>query len=217
MQMMLEQFRKQIVEIGIQLKEYKLISLTGGNVSGRDEETGLIAITPSGMEYEKLKPEDVAIVNIDGDIIEGNRKPSSDLITHLQIYKARKDINGIIHTHSTYASCFAVLNESIPVVSTTMANEVGGEVPVAKYAPVASEELGINIIGKIGDQKAVLLQNHGVFTFGKDPHHALVAAVMLEDASKVYYLAKAIGEPIRLPEEEIKRANDLFKNVYGQR
>ncbi len=215
--MMLEQFRKQIIEIGIQLKEYKLISLTGGNVSGRDEETGLIAITPSGMEYEKLKPEDIVIVNMDGDIVEGNRKPSSDLITHIQIYKARKDINGIIHTHSTYASCFAVLNESIPVVSTTMANEVGGEVLVAKYAPVASEELGINIIEKLGDQKAVLLQNHGVFTFGKDPYHALIAAVMLEDASKVYYLAKSIGEPIRLPEEEVRRANDLFKNVYGQR
>ncbi|MBU5439102.1 class II aldolase/adducin family protein [Tissierella sp. MSJ-40] len=215
--MLLQELRQQVIEKGIQLKEYGLITLTGGNVSGRDKETGLIVITPSGMEYSKLKPEDVVVVDIDGNIKDGHRKPSSDLITHLQIYRAREDINGIIHTHSTYASCFAILNESIPVASTTMANEVGGEVPVAKYAPVGSEELGINIIEKIGNQKAVLLQNHGVFTFGEDPHHALVAAVMFEDAAKAYYLAKAIGEPVLLPEEEVKRANELFKNVYGQR
>ena len=168
------------------------------------------------MEYKYLNSEDIVILDINGKIIDGKRKPSSDLITHLQIYRAKEEINGIIHTHSSYASCFAVLNESIPVVSTTMANEVGGQVPVAPYASVGSEELGLNIIENIGDQKAVLLQNHGVFTFGKNPHHALIAAVMLEDAAKVYHLAKQIGNPIKLLEKEIKKANELFKDVYGQ-
>jgi len=214
--MLLEELRKEIIEIGKKLKAYNLITLTGGNVSGRDPETGLIGITPSGIEYEKLAPADVVIVDLDGNIKEGKRKPSSDLITHLQIYKEKKEINGIIHTHSTYASCFAVLNESVPVVSTTMANEVGGEVPVAPYAPVGSKELGDSIIKNIGNQKAVLLQSHGVLTYGENPHHALAAAVMLEDAAKIYHLAKSIGEPIRLSEEEIRRANDLFQNVYGQ-
>ena len=98
-----------------------------------------------------------------------------------------------------------------------MANEIGGEVPVSKYAPVGSDELGINIIEKIGEQKAVLLESHGVFTYGENVAHALIAAVMLEDAAKVYYLAKSIGEPKALPEEEVKRASELFKNVYGQK
>lgn len=214
--MLLEELRKELIQIGKQLKSYGLITLTGGNVSGRDPKTGLIAITPSGMEYGKLEPEDVVIVDLNGNIKDGKRKPSSDLVTHLQIYKERKEINGIIHTHSSYASCFAVLNERIPVVSTTMANEVGGEVPVVPYAPVGSKELGESILKNMGKQKAVLLENHGVITYGENTHHALTAAVMLEDAAKVYHLAKSIGEPIRLSEEEIKRANDLFQNVYGQ-
>ena len=214
---MLEDLKKEVIEAGKKLKEYKLITLTGGNVSGRDKETGYIVMTPSGMEYDLLNLEDLTVTDLDGNLIEGIRKQSSDLKTHLQIYRAKEEINGIIHTHSSFASCFAVLNESIPVTSTTMANEIGGEVPVSKYAPVGSDDLGINIIEKIGEQKAVLLESHGVFTYGKNVAHALIAAVMLEDAAKVYYLAKSIGEPKALPEEEVKRASELFKNVYGQK
>lgn len=214
---MLEDLKKEVIEAGKKLKEYKLITLTGGNVSGRDKETGYIVMTPSGMEYDLLNLEDITVTDLDGNLIEGIRKQSSDLKTHLQIYRAKEEINGIIHTHSSFASCFAVLNESIPVTSTTMANEIGGEVPVSKYAPVGSDELGINIIEKIGEQKAVLLESHGVFTYGENVAHALIAAVMLEDAAKVYYLAKSIGEPKALPEEEVKRASELFKNVYGQK
>ncbi len=214
---MLEDLKKEVIEAGKKLKEYKLITLTGGNVSGRDKETGYIVMTPSGMEYDTLNLEDITVTDLDGNLIEGIRKQSSDLETHLQIYRAKEEINGIIHTHSSFASCFAVLNESIPVTSTTMANEIGGEVPVSKYAPVGSDELGINIIEKIGEQKAVLLESHGVFTYGENVAHALIAAVMLEDAAKVYYLAKSIGEPKALPEEEVKRASELFKNVYGQK
>jgi len=215
--MILQELREELISIGIQLKEYGLITLTGGNVSGRDPKTGLVAITPSGMAYEALEAQDVVVVNLDGEIIDGERKPSSDLITHLQIYRAKEDINGIIHTHSTYASCFAILNEPIPVISTTMANEVGGDVPVAPYAHVGSKELGENIIRNIGKQKAVLLQDHGVISYGEDPNHALIAAVMLEDAAKVYYLARNIGEPKRISDEAIQEASNLFKYTYGQK
>ena len=214
---MLEKLKLEVIDAGKKLKEYKLITLTGGNVSGRDLETGYIVMTPSGMEYDTLTPDDITVTDLDGNIIEGKRKPSSDLKTHLQIYRAKKDINGIIHTHSTFASCFAVLKEDIPVISTTMANEVGGRVPLSKYAPVGSDELGEHIIEKIGDQKAVLLESHGVFTYGENVSHALTAAVMLEDSAKVYYLTRTIGKPEELPEEEIRRANELFKNVYGQK
>jgi L-ribulose-5-phosphate 4-epimerase len=214
--LLLKELREKVIEAGLQLKEYNLITLTGGNVSGRDEKTGYIAITPSGMEYASLKLEDIVIVDEEGNIEDGFRKPSSDLITHLQIYKAKKNINGIIHTHSPYASSYAIFNKKIPVISTTMANEVGGEVPVAKYAPVGSKELGINIIENIKKQNAVLLQQHGVFTFGKDVHHALIASVMLEDAAKTYHLSSLIGEPDVLSQEEIDRAHDLFMNEYGQ-
>lgn len=215
--MITKKIREEIIQAGIKLEKYNLITLTGGNVSYRDKETNLIAITPSGMEYNMLVPEDIVVVDLEGNVVEGNRKPSSDTIAHLQIYKERNDINSIIHTHSPYASCFAILNESIKVAQTTMANEVGGEVKIAEYAPVGSEEFGLNVLKVLGNEKAVLLQNHGVLAFGENIQHCLTAAVMLEDTAKVYYLARSIGNPVLLDEKAIKEANDIFKNVYGQR
>lgn len=214
--MMLKQLREEVLEAALQLPKYKLISLTGGNVSGRDIETGYVVITPSGMEYEKLTPEDMVIVNLEGNVIEGKWKPSVDTRDHLYIYKHKPEINSIIHTHSPYATCFALLNQEIPCAATTLANEVGGTVPVAKYAPVASDGIGPSVVEAIGDKRACLLANHGVIAVGPTVRHALVAAVMLEDAAKTYHLAKCIGEPILLPESEIKKARDLFFYVYGQ-
>lgn len=214
--MLLENLRKQIIDAGLDLVKYKLVTLTGGNVSGRDAETGLIAITPSGMEYEGLKPKDIVILDPDGNIMDASLKPSVDLKFHLHIYKERLDINGIIHTHSTYASCFAALNEEIPCVLTTLANEVGGSVPVARYTPVGTDDMGPSITEVIGEKRACLLANHGVVTVGPNVRHALVAAVMLEDAAKSYAIAKCIGNPIVLPESEVKKARDLFLYKYGQ-
>lgn len=214
--MMLEQLRKEVLQTARQLPKYKLISLSGGNVSGRDITTGYIVITPSGMDYEGLSPADLVVVDLEGKVIEGKWKPSVDTKDHLYIYKNKPEVNSIIHTHSPYATCFALLNQEIPCAATTLANEVGGSVPVAKYAPVASDGIGPSVVEAIGDKRACLLANHGVITVGPSVRHALVAAVMLEDAAKTYHLAKCIGEPVILPESEIKKARDLFFNVYGQ-
>jgi L-fuculose-phosphate aldolase/L-ribulose-5-phosphate 4-epimerase len=214
--MMLQELRKQVLDASLNLVKYRLVTLTGGNVSGRDPITGFIAITPSGMEYEGLNPEDIVILDAEGNVIDGKWKPSVDTKFHLYIYKNRKDINGIIHTHSTFASCFASLHEEIPCVLTTLANEVGGSVPVARYTPVGTDEMGPAILEAIGDRRACLLANHGVVSVGPDVRHALVAAVMLEDAAKAYFAAKSIGEPVVLPESEVQKARDLFLFQYGQ-
>ncbi|KYO65253.1 L-ribulose-5-phosphate 4-epimerase [Thermovenabulum gondwanense] len=215
--MLLENLRKQVLDAALNLIKYRLVTLTGGNVSGRDPETGLVAITPSGMEYEGLTPEDIVVLDLNGNIVEGKWKPSVDTKFHIYIYKNRRDINSVIHTHSTFASCFAALNEEIPCVVTTLANEVGGSVPVARYTPVGTDEMGPAILEVIGDKRACLLANHGVVAVGPDVRHALVAAVMLEDAAKVYFAARCIGKPIELPESEVIKAKELFLYKYGQK
>lgn len=214
--MMLEKLREEVLDAALNLERYNLITLTGGNVSGRDPETGYIAVTPSGLEYEKLSPKDIVIVDIDNNKIDGEYKQSVDTEDLLYIYKHMPEVNGIIHTHSIFAQSFAILNEEIPCCCTTLANEVGGSVPVAEYAPVASDGIGPSVVKAIGDKRACLLANHGVITVGPDVRHAIVAAVMLEDSAKAYLFAKAIGNPVILPDSEVQKAREVFFNIYGQ-
>ncbi|AJQ26316.1 class II aldolase/adducin family protein [Pelosinus fermentans] len=213
---MLEDLRKEVLEAALQLVRYGLVTLTGGNVSGRDKESGYIAITPSGMDYEKLNPEDIVIVDSKGNMVEGKWKASVDLQDHLYIYKNKPNLYGIIHTHSPYACSFAMLHQEIPCCSTTLANEVGGSVPISKYSPVGEGGIGFSVIEAIGDKNACLLANHGVIAVGISVRHALVAAVMLEDGAKVYHLAKCKGDPIPLHPSEIEKARNVFLYEYGQ-
>lgn len=214
--MLLKRLREEVLEASLDLLKYNLVTLTGGNVSGRDPETGYVAITPSGMDYRKLKPEDIVIIDMEGNMVDGKWKPSVDAPDHLYLYKNKEDVNSVIHTHSTYASCFAILNEEIKCASTTLANEVGGNVPVAKFVPPASGKIGPVVMEVIGDKRACLLANHGVIAVGPSVEHALTAAVMLEDSAKAYYLAKSIGNPVLLPDEEVQRARNVFLYTYGQ-
>ncbi len=139
---MLENLKKDVLEAALNLVKYELVTLTGGNVSARDPETGYIVVTPSGMDYELLSPDDMVVVDIDNVKIEGEYKQSVDTPDLLYIYRHLPEVNSIIHTHSTYAQSFAILNEEIPCATTTLANEVGGSVPVAPYSPVASDGIG---------------------------------------------------------------------------
>ncbi|SHI86583.1 class II aldolase/adducin family protein [Propionispora hippei] len=214
--MLLENLRKEVLSAALQLIRYGLVTLTGGNVSGRDEQTGYIAITPSGMDYEKLNPADIVIIDGAGNTVDGKWKASVDTKDHLYIYRQRPDIQGIIHTHSPYACSFAMLHREIPCCSTTLANEVGGSVPVARYTPVAEAAIGPAVMEVLGDKNACLLANHGVIAVGHSVRHALVAAVMLEDGAKVYHLASLKGEPVQLPPEEIEKARNVFLYTYGQ-
>jgi L-ribulose-5-phosphate 4-epimerase len=212
---MLEELRKDVWKCNLELAKYKLVVMTSGNVSGRDPKTGLVVIKPSGYTYEKLTPEDMVVVDLDGKVVEGRWKPSTDTETHLYVYRHRPEINGMVHTHSTYASTFAVLGEPIPAVLTTI-GMLGGEVPLGGYVPIGGAEIGEEIIAKIGDKLAIIMQNHGVFTIGKDAFQATKMAVEVEEIAKITYFALLRGKPIPLTEQSMKRMVDLYREEYGQ-
>ena len=185
-------------------------------MSARDPETGLVAIKPSGIRYEHLRPEHMVIVDLDGTVIEGDLKPSSDTASHLYIYRRRLDVNGIVHTHSTYATAFAALGRPIPVYLTAMADEFGGPVPCGGFALIGSEAIGKVVLESIGHSPAVLLKNHGVFTVGSTPEKAVKAAVMVEDVARTVWVALQIGQPDEIPAAEVAKLHDRYTNVYGQ-
>ncbi|HRR91877.1 MAG TPA: L-ribulose-5-phosphate 4-epimerase [bacterium] len=214
---MLEKLREEVCEMNLELSRSRLVTMFSGNVSGRDPETGYVAIKPSGMNYRNMRPEDMVIVDMNGDVVEGKHKPSVDTLTHLYIYKNRPDVNGITHTHSNYATSFAALGQSIPVYLTAMADDFGGPVPCTDYAPVGSEAIGKEILRVIGNSPAVLVKNHGVFTIGKSPSEALKIAVMLEDIAKTVHLALLRGKPQEIPPEEVQRAYKWHQKFYGQK
>jgi len=191
--------------------------MTSGNVSGRDLETGLVVIKPSGVAYEKLRPEDMSVVTLTGEVMEGTLKPSVDTATHLYVYRHRADVNGVVHTHSNYATAFAAVGRGIPCSLTAMADEFGGPIPVGPYAAIGGEEIGQAIVEHIGGSKAILMKNHGVFTIGESPEAALRSAVMVEDAARTCFLAMQIGDLSEIPADEVARAHKRYREKYGQR
>ena len=213
---MLEKLKEQLVELHLELPKNNLVVWTGGNVSARDPESGLVVIKPSGVRYEELLPQHMVVVDLDAKIIEGNLKPSSDTASHLYIYKHRADVGGVVHTHSPYATAFAAANKPIPVVLTAIADEFGGPIPCGGFALIGDEAIGKVVIESIGESSAVLLKNHGVFTIGKNAKSAVKAAVMTEDNAKTVWLAMQIGTPDELPQEDVERLHYRYTHVYGQ-
>ena len=213
---MLEKLKERVWKMNLELPRNNLVAMTSGNVSGRDPEKDLVVIKPSGVPYEEMEAEDLVVVDLEGNIVEGDKKPSSDTDSHLYVYRHRQDVRGVVHTHSNYATSFAALGQPLPVCLTAIADEFGGDVPAGPYAPIGGEEIGEAIIENIGSSRAILLKNHGVFTIGDSPESALKAAVMVEDAAKTVHLAMLKGNPERLPEEEVKKAYERYQNRYGQ-
>jgi len=156
------------------------------------------------------------VVDLEGKVVEGSLKPSSDTLAHVYIYRHRPDVNGIVHTHSTFATAFAALGRPIPACLTAICDEFGGPIPCGGYARIGGDEIGQEVIRSIGDSPAVLLKNHGVFTVGPTPEAAVKAAVMVEDAARTMYFALLLGEPERIPPEEIARAHGRYLEEYGQ-
>jgi L-ribulose-5-phosphate 4-epimerase len=214
---LLEKLRREICELNKLLPQEGLVAWTSGNVSGRDPETGLVAIKPSGVRYDSLTTEDIAVVDLDGQALQGEKKPSVDTATHLYVYRQRPDVNGMVHTHSNYATAFAALGKPIPVYLTAIADEFGGSIPVGAYAQIGEEAIGEEIIQSIGNSPAILMKNHGVFTIGPTPEEAVKAAVMVEDVARTVYLALQMGEPDEIPAEEVARAHRRYAEKYGQR
>jgi len=214
---MLEKLKQELYELHMELPKNNLVSWTGGNVSARDPKTGLVAIKPSGVRYEELKPDQMVVVNLDGKVIEGTLSPSSDTASHLYIYRRRPDVNGVVHTHSRYATAFAALGRPIPVYLTAMGDEFGCPIPCGGFALIGGEEIGKGVVESIGRSPAVLLKNHGVFTIGRNAEAAVKAAVMVEDVAATVWIALQIGQPDEIPEELVEKLHHRYTNVYGQR
>jgi L-ribulose-5-phosphate 4-epimerase len=214
---MLDQLKEQVWKLHLALPKNGLVVWTGGNVSARDPESGLVVIKPSGVLYDELRPEDHVVVNLEGDIVEGGLKPSSDTASHLYIYRHRPDVNGVVHTHSCYATAFAALGQSIPVYLTAMADEFGGPIPCVGFALIGGEEIGRQVVEHIGESPAVLLKNHGVFTVGPTAQAAVKAAVMVEDVARTVWLALQLGQPDEIAPEDVAKLHHRYTHVYGQR
>ena len=213
---MLNALKEKVYHLHLELPKYNLVAWTGGNVSARDPESGLVVIKPSGVLYEKLRPEDHVVVTLEGDVVEGTLKPSSDTASHLYIYRHRPEIHGVVHTHSPYATAFAALGRSIPVCLTGMADEFGGPIPCAGFALIGSEAIGKLVVEHIGTSPAVLLQQHGVFTIGATVEAAVKAAVMVEGVARTVWLAMQMGQPEEISAEDVAKLHDRYTNVYGQ-
>ena len=217
--MLLKKLREEVLEANLELAKQNLVVMTMGNASGRDRETGLVVIKPSGVRYEKMKLEDLVVVNLSGETVEGKLKPSVDMLSHLIIYRRRNDFGGIVHTHSPYATSFAVSGQNLPVYLTAHADEFGMEIPVTRYASADLSAVGKEVVRTIGDSNlpAVLVKNHGVFTFGATAAAALKSAVMLEYIAKTSHLALLRGRPHVIPEREARKWYRRYHEVYGQK
>jgi L-ribulose-5-phosphate 4-epimerase len=214
---MLEELREQLHKLHLELFQAHLACCTSGNISARDSVTGLVVIKPSGIEYSDLTPERMVIVNMEGHIVEGSLKPSVDTSTHLYIYRHRRDVNGIVHTHSVYATAFAGAGRAIPPILTSIADEFGGPIPCGGYAPIGDESIGHEVLASIGTTRAVLLKHHGVFTIGGSPKEALMMAIKTEEIAKTVYLASQLGVLEEMPAEEVAKARLAYREKYGQK
>lgn len=212
---MLEQLREEVFESLLELPKNQLVTMHSGTVSGRDPDTNLVVIKPTGFRYDKLTPADLIVMDLQGKIVEGHRRPSSDTGTHLYVYAHRQDILGIVHTHSPYAMIFGVLGKPIPPTMTSAAL-LGGEIPIGGYVPVGGEEIGAEILRKIGDSSAIIMQNHGVYTFDKTVWKATVLAAEVEDLAKITHFAMLHGNPIILTPEQVAEFQHIYHTLYGQ-
>jgi L-ribulose-5-phosphate 4-epimerase len=213
---MLEEIKREVCRLNCALPQHNLVVWTSGNVSIRDPESGYVVIKPSGVRFEDLQPEQMVVVDLDGGIVEGDLKASSDTASHLYIYRHMPQVNGVVHTHSNYASAFAAAGRPIPAVLTAIGDEFGGPVPCGGFALIGGEEIGKVVVESIGSSPACLLKNHGVFTVGPSGEKALKAAVMVEDVAKTVWLALQLGQPDEISPEDIARLHDRYMNVYGQ-
>ena len=230
---MLEELKKRVYEANMLLPKYGLVTFTWGNVSEIDRESGLFVIKPSGVDYEKLTPEDMVVMDLNGNKVEGNYRPSSDTPTHLELYKAFPEIGGIVHTHSSYATSWAQAGRSIPCYGTTHADYIYGEVPCLRCLTKeeideAYEEntghLTVNEFRRLGKDvtavPAVLCKNHGPFAWGKDAQEAVHNAVVLEEVAKMAYRAECIEPRIQPAPQELQDKHYFRKHganaYYGQ-
>ncbi|MFB9707483.1 L-ribulose-5-phosphate 4-epimerase [Streptosporangium sandarakinum] len=215
----IEELRETVCRLHTELVRYGLVAWTAGNISGRVPGADLFVIKPSGVSYDDLTPESIVVCDLDGDLVEGSLAPSSDTAAHAYVYRHMPEVNGVAHTHSTYASAWAARGEPIPCVLTAMADEFGGEIPVGPFALIGGDDIGRGIVETLTGHRsrAVLMRNHGVFTIGESPKAAVKTAVMCEDVARTVHVARQLGAPAPIAPGDVDSLYDRYQNVYGQR
>jgi L-ribulose-5-phosphate 4-epimerase len=214
--------RADVARLHAELVRYGLVVWTAGNVSGRVPGADLFVIKPSGVDYDELSPENMILCDLDGNVIPGTEgaglSPSSDTAAHAYVYRHMPEVGGVVHTHSTYATAWAARAEPVPCVITGMADEFGGEIPIGPFAIIGDDSIGRGIVSTLSGHRsrAVLMQNHGPFTIGKDARDAVKAAVMAEDVARTVHIARQGGELVPIAPDAIDALFARYQNVYGQ-
>jgi L-ribulose-5-phosphate 4-epimerase len=214
--------RAEVARLHAELVRYGLVVWTAGNVSGRVPGADLFVIKPSGVDYDELTAENMILCDFDGNVIPGTEgsglAPSSDTAAHAYVYRHMPEVGGVVHTHSTYATAWAARAEPVPCVITGMADEFGGEIPVGPFAIIGDDSIGRGIVSTLSGHRsrAVLMQNHGPFTIGKDARDAVKAAVMAEDVARTVHIARQGGELVPIAADAIDALFARYQNVYGQ-
>jgi L-ribulose-5-phosphate 4-epimerase len=212
------ELRRRVAALHGELTRNELVIWTAGNVSARVPGRELMVIKPSGVSYQELSPENMVVTDLHGRLVEGEHQPSSDTAAHAYVYRHMPEIGGVVHTHSTYATAWAARGEAIPCVLTMVADEFGGEIPVGPFALIGDDSIGRGIVATLRRSRspAVLMQNHGPFTVGKDARAAVKAAVMLEDVARTVHIARQLGAPVPMRQQDVDELFSRYQNVYGQ-
>ncbi|WP_406028262.1 L-ribulose-5-phosphate 4-epimerase [Nocardioides sp. NBC_00850] len=213
--------KERVAALHAELPRWELVVWTAGNVSERVPNPGgddLLVIKPSGVAYEDITAEAMVVCDLAGNLVEGERSPSSDTAAHAYVYANMPEVGGVVHTHSTYATAWAARGEEIPCVLTMMADEFGGPVPVGPFAIIGDDSIGRGIVETLRESRspAVLMRNHGPFTIGKDGRSAVKAAVMCEEVARTVHIARQLGQPLPIDQSHIDSLYDRYQNVYGQ-
>jgi len=220
-----EAAKANVAALHDELPRWELVVWTAGNVSERvrndevaDGSADLFVIKPSGVSYDELDADAIVVCDLEGNLVEGSRSPSSDTAAHAYVYQHMPHVGGVVHTHSTYAAAWAARGEEIPCVLTMMADEFGGPVPVGPFAIIGDDSIGRGIVETLRGHRspAVLMQNHGPFTIGATPKAAVKAAVLLEEVARAVHISRQLGDPLPIPQESIDALYDRYQNVYGR-
>jgi L-ribulose-5-phosphate 4-epimerase len=214
----LHEVKQLVADLHAELPRNDLVVWTAGNVSARVPGEDLLVIKPSGVSYDEITADLMVVTDLDGNLVEGDHKPSSDTAAHAYVYKHMPHVNGVVHTHSTYATAWSARAEAIPCVLTMIADEFGGEIPVGPFALIGDDSIGRGIVETLRDHRspAVLMRNHGVFTIGRSARDAVKAAVMCEDVARTVHIARQIGTPLPIAPGDIDSLYARYQNVYGQ-
>ena len=215
--MLLPELRSEVARYAKKMYDSHLVQATQGNLSARDPESGFICVTPSGTDYQSLTAADIVVVDENGKVVEGKRRPTVETPVHTLIFRRRHDIHCVMHTHSPYATAFGVIYQPIPMVLSDSALYLGCEVPIAAYHMSGTPEFAELVADTLQDGPAVIWGNHGALVVGVDLSLTFSIAHALEDSAKVYAIAKQLGNPVLLSQEEVIKLRELWINNHGQR